>query len=102
MKKECMMYHLKSSLHVRSIATMSAADKKSRSESAPMEQSLMKMDEATLTKMNILFRTVFYLVKKERPVSDLKKILELQNLNGSGFYECINKALSDKPGIGYQ
>ena len=63
MKKEGITYHLKPSSHVRSIAAMSAANKKSRSEPTPMEQSLMKMDEATMTKMNILFRTVFYLVK---------------------------------------
>ena len=57
-RKEGITHHLKSSLHVRLIATMSAADKKSRSEPTLMEQSLMKMDEATMTKMNILLRTV--------------------------------------------
>ena len=72
-KKESITYHLKSSLHVRSIA----ADKKSRSEPTPMEQALVKMNEATMTKMNILVRTVFYLVKNERPLSDFPKLLEL-------------------------
>ena len=61
-----------------------------------MKQSLMKMDEATMTKMNILFGSVSYLVKNET-LGNFPKLLELQNLNGldTGHTYMNDKAASN-------
>ena len=81
-KKEGVAFHAKSAQHKESLAIKSADDKRKRCEPQPLEESLMKMDDSTMTKMDKLFRTAYYLALSERPFTDFPKLIELQTLNG--------------------
>jgi hypothetical protein len=75
-------YHKDSELHKESIRRQSAAKEKAKGEVTPIQQSLMKLDEAWMLEMEKLFTTAYYVAVHERPFSDFPKLLELQTVNG--------------------
>ena len=81
-KKESLGYHVKSTSHERAVAAKLAKELKDQNEITPLEKGFQKADEKTLIRMDKLFRTVYYLVKNERPFTDFKDLLQLQKCNG--------------------
>ena len=71
-KKESFGYHVKSTSHERTVAAKLAKELKDQNEITPLEKGFQKADEKTLIRMDKLFRTVYYLVKNERPFTDLR------------------------------
>lgn len=91
-KKESIVYHVKSSTHHRAVAAKLAFALKENQNVTPIEKGFQKSDEQTLLKMDKLMRTVLF-GKKERPFSDCCDLLNLQNLNG---LELCHTYFSDK------
>lgn len=83
MKKEAIQQHIKSVAHQKAVDTKKANDLQAKNKPTPIEKGFQKLDEHILTKMDRLFRTAYYLVKKEGPFTDFPDILELQKLNGA-------------------
>ena len=73
---------MKSSEHKKAVDRKLAEEMRSNKEATPIEKGFQKSDEIVLMKMDKLFRTVFYLIKQERPFTDFGELLTLQNLNG--------------------
>ena len=82
MKKESVTHHKASAWHERALAIRNAQEKLKHNEKTAIEEGFSKMDDATLTKMDKLFRTAYYIAKSERPFKDFASLLVLQNLNG--------------------
>lgn len=77
-----MQQHIKSVSHIRAMGAKRAHHELEANELPRFEKSLEKADKQTLSNMDKLYRSAYYLVKKERPFSDFEPILELQELNG--------------------
>jgi len=80
-----MQQHIKSVAHERAVETKFAKPLCTSLPTHSIEKGFQKADEGTLEKMDKLFRSAYYimyLAKNERPFTDFKDILELQNLNG--------------------
>ncbi|KAK6191936.1 hypothetical protein SNE40_003508 [Patella caerulea] len=98
-KKESVQQHKKSTSHDRAFQTKVAIDitKNKKDQLPPIETAFKKLGEDELIKMDKLFRTAYYLVKKERPFSDFRDLVELQNFNdaniGQGY--CNDKAVKN-------
>ena len=55
--------------------------------STNLQKSFMKGDETVLSRMDMLFRNAYYLIKNELPFTQFEKICELHKLNGLNLGE---------------
>ena len=86
-KKESVQYHKASSCHERALQIRSAKERATQNIPTPIQEGFRKIDEATLVKMEKLFRTAYYIAKEERLFTDFPSLLQLQNLNGLSLGE---------------
>ena len=82
MKREAVRQHLKNPLHEKALKVKFAKASAEANQPSIIEKGFLKADEATLVKMDKLYRTAFYIAWKERPFTDFKDLLDLQTLNG--------------------
>lgn len=96
-KKESLVYHVKSVVHERAVSAKLAKQLKDQNETTPIEKGFQKADEKALIKMDKLFRTAYYIAKNERPFTDFKDLLQLQKINGLDVGETYftNKAAKE-------
>ena len=82
MKREAVRQDLKNPLHEKALKAIFAKASAEANQPSTIEKCFLKADEATLVKMDKLYRTACYIARKERPFTDFKDLLGLQTLNG--------------------
>ena len=98
MKKETVVFHERSKSHLHAQFAhekmlVRAEAKEPSSVPGSIERGLSTMKSAELATLKKLFRTALYLALNERPFSDFKPLLELQEKNGA---ELANIYRNDK------
>lgn len=68
--------------HVKSRAHEIACDITASSAKDPVGKAVMKLATEDIQKTAVVFRSVYYLAKKNRPFTDHPSLIELQRLNG--------------------
>ena len=99
MKREAVRQHLKNPLHEKTLKAKFAKASAEANQPSAIEKSFLKADEATLVKMDKLYRTAFYIARKERPFTDFKDLLDLQTLNGITLE--VHTLMTRQPKISY-
>ena len=81
-KRESVMFHIKSVMHSRALNAKSASEKSSQNQTHGIQERFLKMDMETSEKMGKLFRTAYYIALNERPFTDFPELIDLQECNG--------------------
>lgn len=81
------MYHKKAVFHEQAVKTKIAKQRQKRNEPSELEKGFQRANKEVYDKMVMLFRSAYFLVKKERQYSDFPDIIELQSLNGLSLGE---------------
>ena len=81
------MYHRKAVFHKQAVKTKIAKQRQERNEPSELEKGFQRANKEVYDRMVMLFRSAYFLVKKERPYSDFPDLIELQSLNGLSLGE---------------
>ncbi|XP_052806605.1 zinc finger protein 862-like [Mya arenaria] len=95
-KRESVVYHVKSEMHTRALSVKAACDKQKRCQPGDLEKGFKNIEIKNSDTLNKLFKTAYYVAAEERPFSDFPSLLQLQESNGLSLGDTYHNDKSAK------